>query len=258
MNIRQLFQASALSILVLSSSAIAQPQTSVNQADSLVAQWIAIEQQSNNLRGQWQENKRLLQQRLSLLQQEKKQLSALTIDHSHQGDEVTIARQELLTLQSSMESQQTTLENWLNIQFSHINNLQPQLPPPLATSWQNILDQVDNKDASKRLESLLSLYQSYHEFNGRVSTQQATIVDNDGQQKMVKQLFVGAARGWYLTLDGQQAVAGIPSASGWQWHHDKPIPAQQIKHALLMLEHKMEAQLITLPLSLNHAATQGQ
>ncbi len=258
MKIRQLYQACALSSLLLSNYAISQPQTSVSQADSLVAQWITIEQQSNTLRSQWRENKRLLEQRLFLLQSEKEQLSSLTISHSQQGDDVALAREKLLTLQSSMESQQAALGNWLTIQFSHISNIHRQLPPPLAISWQNTLDQLDSNDQSKRLQSLLNLYQSYDEFNSRVSSQQATIVDSQGQEKMVKQLFLGAARGWYLTLDGKQAVAGFPSVNGWQWQHDKPMPAQQIKHALLMLEHKMEAQLITLPLSLNNAVAGKQ
>jgi len=257
MNIRQFYQACALGTLLLINQANSQPKTPVAQADMLVAQWITIEQQNNALRSQWQENKRLLTQRLLLLQHEKDQLSSLTDSHAQQGDEVAIARQELLTLQSSMESHQVALDHWLTEQFVHITSLHPQLPPPLALSWSNILEPLDHSESSKRLDALLNLYQRYLEFNGRVSTRQATLVDAQGQEKMVKQLFLGAARGWYITLDGLHAVAGAPSPEGWQWQHDQPIPSHQLNQALLMLEHKMEARLITLPFSLSNTVTSG-
>jgi len=252
MNIRQLYQSCILGSLLLTSQAISQPKTPVEQADNLVAQWISIEQQNNQLRNRWQENKQLLQQRITLLQSEKEQLRSLTNSHVQKGDDVDVVRQELLTLQSSMESQQTRLDAWLKTQFSHVKNLHPQLPPPLADSWRNTLKGLDPSDASKRLETLFNLYQAYVEFNGRISTRQAKIIDQQGQPKMVNQLFLGAARGWYITLDGQRAIAGFPRADGWQWQHDNPVPSQQLSKALLMLEHKMEAQLVTFPFSLSH------
>jgi hypothetical protein len=157
-----------------------------------------------------------------------------------------------------MESKQSSLTTWLNNEYIHINNILPQLPPPLANSWQKTLNELDDKNLSKRLESLLSLYQSYHEFDQRVSTQQATIIDGNGQEKMVKQLFLGASRGWYLTLDGQTAIAGVPTPQGWQWQHQTPIPSKNIKDAFAMLEHKIEAKLTTLPMSLTIEMLQGQ
>ena len=126
----------------------------------------------------------------------------------------------------------------------------------MASSWQTTLNDLDKDNASKRLESLLSLYQSFDEFNQRVSTQQATITDESGQQKMVQQLYLGVARGWYLTLDGNKAVSGQPTSSGWQWLHQQPVDAKQVKDALAMLAHKQEAKLVTLPMTLSSSVEQ--
>ena len=54
-------------------------------------------------------------------------------------DEVTQQRQKLLTLQTSMEQTQVHLSSWLNKEFAQIRNIHPQLPPPLANSWQTTL-----------------------------------------------------------------------------------------------------------------------
>ena len=110
----------------------------------------------------------------------------------------------------------------------------------------------------KILESLLNLYQTFDEFNQRVSTQQDIIIDQHGQEKMVHQLYLGVARGWYVTLDGTAAYGGIPTANGWQWQYDIPVSPQIIKDALAMLAHKKEAHLITLPMSLTSLETVGQ
>lgn len=255
MNIRQIWCLSALCLL-LSANVFSQTKSVVSNAEHLVTQWIALEKQNTQLKSEWQDTQQLLKQRIALLKQEQKQLTALTSNHSHQMDEVTQQRQKLLTLQTSMEQTQAHLSSWLNKEYAQIRNIHPQLPPPLANSWQTTLSNLDKENVSKRLESLLSLYQSFDEFNQRVSTQQATITDENGQKKMVQQLFLGVARGWYLTLDGSKAVSGQPTASGWQWLHQRPVEAQQVKNALAMLAHKQEAKLVTLPMILSSSGEQ--
>jgi len=234
------------------------PKSYTKSADALVAQWVTLEKQNTQIKNQWQDTQRLLQQRIALLNQEKKQLKVLTTNNEQQVDEVDEARQKLLTLQSSMEVKQTQLSQWLNNQFSQIHNIHQQLPPPLAKSWQTTLNELHDTDISKRLESLLNLYQTFDEFNQRVSTQQDTIVDQHGQEKMVHQLYLGVSRGWYVTLDGSAAYSGIPTANGWQWQYEKPVSPKIIKDALAMLAHKKEAHLITLPMSLAPLETAGQ
>jgi len=262
MNILRIWCLYALSFLI-TSNAFSQnlktrSQSHVNNADSLVTQWVSLEKQNTHLKSQWQETKRLLQQRITILNQEKKQLTALTINSEQQVDEVSKARQKLLTLQTSMETKQADLSQWLKNQFAQVNNILQQLPPPLAKSWQTTLNELHETDISKRLESLLNLYQTFDEFNQRVSTQQDTIIDQNGQEKMVHQLYLGVARGWYVTLDGTAAYGGIPTPKGWQWQHDKPVSAQVVKDALAMLAHKKEAHLITLPMSLSSLESVGQ
>ncbi len=244
--------------LFISVNAFCQTALTVEQADNLVAQWVAIEKQNSHLKSQWQNTKHLLNQRISLLKQEEKQLSILTAEHKQQISGVDQARKKLLSLQTSMEIQQTRLTQWLTHEFGHINNILLQLPPPLTNSWQNILYDLDDKNLSKRLETLLSLYQKYHEFNTRVSTQQAAVIDENGQEKMVQLLFLGVARGWYLTLDGKTAIPGIPTANGWQWQYKTPVSATRLKNAFAMLAHKKEAALITLPMSLTATQLHGQ
>jgi len=253
MNIRQCWFVCTLSLLLCANAFSQTPTTNspVNSAEKLVTQWVNLEKQNTHIKSQWQDTKQLLGQRIALLKQEKKQLQALTTVHSKQADDVTQARQKLLTLQTSMETKQTALSQWLTNEFAQVNNIHGQLPPPLARSWQTTLDVLDDKDVSKRLESLLTLYQSFDEFNQRVSTLQGTIIDAKGQEKMVNLLFLGVARGWYLTLDGTRAVAGLPTVNGWQWQYDQPVSAQEVKDALAMLAHKKEAHLITLPMSLS-------
>lgn len=238
-----------LSIL-LSVSALANTKSPTQQADSLMTQWVAIEKQNAQLKVQWQENKGLLQQRLALLKQEQKQLQSLSGNHHKKVDDVAREREQLLTLQTSIETTQQQLSRWLDREFAQVNNIAGQLPPPLTKSWQETLATLDQKNISNRLETLLTLYQKFSEFNGRISTTQDSITDTNGQEKVVQQIYLGVARGWYLSLDGTTAIAGVPSAEGWVWQHNKPLDPQPLKDALAMIKHQQEARLVTLPLSL--------
>ena len=154
--------------LLISTTAFGKTNLTVNKADDFISQWVAIENQHSNLKKQWSDTKQLLNQRITLLTQEKKQLSALTSNNNKQVDEVTQARQKLLTLQTSIEAKQKLLTQWLADEFIQVNNTLAQLPPPLQKSWQSVLSEVDENNLSKQLESLLSLYQKYDEFNNRI------------------------------------------------------------------------------------------
>ena len=78
----------------------------------------------------------------------------------------------------------------------------------------------------------------------------------DGQEYVVKQIFLGLSHGWYVTADGSHAAAGTANPEGWQW---TPVTdGTQITRITAILERRMNPELITIPLKLNTLVDGGK
>lgn len=259
----------SLILLLLSFQGVS-AQGVVAESDDLVAKWINLEQQSNALNSHWIMNKPVLEQRVELLKREELQLkNLLSVDHSA-TTQVEAKRSELLTLQNNMESEQATLSQWVDAELSQVQRILEQLPPPLAKSWRAAIKEkkmnlqspdsmsvepanstVNSIDTtSSKLELLLSLYLQLNEFEQRVSSYETQIETLDGEVRLVKQLYLGISRGWYVTLDSLNVAEGVSTATGWRWQVNKSLTPDTIETALMMIAHKKEANFIELPFSL--------
>nr|WP_249118479.1 DUF3450 family protein [Pseudoalteromonas sp. NEC-BIFX-2020_015] len=242
---------------VYSMHGFAQQSSKAEQVDSLVERWLSTEQQQSALTNEWITQQPLLEQRLTLLKAEQKQLTQLLAQDSESGNEVDQARGELLALQNSMETDQAYLTGWLKTQFINVNDLIYRLPPPLEKSWREQLsvhDGTDNDQANKNLKSnsdrltlLLKLFDDLSQFDSRISSYQSAITLPNGEQKLVSQIYMGISLGWYISLDNTYAAQGFATDNGWRWQAiDDQQSVLQVKQMLAMLNQQKEAEFINL------------
>ena len=237
------------------SSNVTAAPNKVEQTDSLIQKWLAIEQQRNAMINDWHQQEPLLKQRLSLLKQEQAQLEKDLATTSDNDSEVEKKRAELLKSQNNMESGQALLENSLVDYFQVIAEIQPQLPPPLFNAWQKKLSSAEftTADTTKKLNTLLELLEQLNDFEQRISHAETalTLPTPQGEKEiMVQQLYIGLAQAWYVSLDGNLVGRGIPEANGWRWQADNSVDGETILNAIAMIERRSEAQFLQLPISL--------
>lgn len=242
-----------LSAVIAVSGSLPLNANPVAEADGLVQQWLNLSGQQSALKTYWHEQQPILQQRIALLKQEEAQLKTMLEQNKSKGSDVEQKRSELLALQTNMEKDQAQLKSWLAVQFSAVSNLRDRLPPPLAQQWQSMLQETDLTQASEgdKLALLLSLFNKLNEFDQRVAFVQSTIITPDQQEKLVKQLYLGIARGWYISLDGQEVFEGIATDQGWIWQENKALDPAKISSAIAMIEQQGEAAFVRLPMQIN-------
>jgi hypothetical protein len=228
--------------------AIAQAVSEVDQATS---QWLAIERQANELKRDWKQQSPLLNQRILLLNAEKKQLEQLLSKKNENGNDVDIKREELLTEQTRIEQEQENMTKALALVRYTNNNISQLLPPVLKTQWQN-QEAVDGEDNNtKYLQGALAQLTKLAEFNRRISTHESTIEVLDGQSILVQQLFLGASKAWFVTRDGQYAGWGEISDEGWEWNVDETVKSEDVKQAIAIFQKTQSADWVTLPIHLD-------
>lgn len=230
----------------------------VEQSDSLIKNWLSIEQQRNAMMNDWHQQKPLLEQRLLLLKQEQAQLEQDLSNASVNDTDVEKKRTQLLASQNSMEAAQNQLESSLVTYYQLISELQPLLPPPLNKAWQSKLAEAEfqNADSTIRLSTLLALLEQLNDYQLRISHVQSALVlpsSKGDKEVMVHQLYLGLSQAWYVSLDGSLVGRGQPTPSGWQWLADENVDGEVVLNAIAMMERKTEAAFLQLPITLSGA-----
>lgn len=229
----------------------------VREIDALTLQWTDLEHQRDLLEANWRTDRPVLEQQLSLLERETLELSDFLETTARQQDEVEQRRLELLEEQTRLEQEQAALERSLARAAQTLRSLRSQLPPPLFDAWADEVPRLDNPilTATEKLQLVLELLGQLDDFEQRVTLHETVMTMTDGRDYIVQQVYLGLSHGWYVTADGRFAASGIAGPDGWQWTAlDDGGPIAEI---VGILERRLDAELVSVPLRLNVPAGAG-
>ncbi len=202
------------------------------------------------LRADWRTQKPVLEQQLRLIERETAELTALLETTAAQRDEVEQRRLELLTEQTELEDESAALDASLAQASVILHSLQRDLPPPLSTAWvdeprpprqqRRDLDGAVSQ-AHRALGPARRLQSEDHAERSRHDT-------SDGQDHVVKQVYLGLSHGWYVTADQSFAAAGKPGPDGWLW---TPVTdAAPIANIVGILEQRLDPDFVSIAFEL--------
>lgn len=220
----------------------------------LAARWLAVEQQHQRLVGEWEREEPQLALRLELLEREREQLKTAIAGHAENTDSVEQAREELLRAQQRFEAEQARIARFSEDLKHRATALQPRLPPPLARAWQARLDELPEDDnPSTKLQCYLDLFSLLEDFQRVATATEGPITLPSGQTLHVRQLYLGAARAWYVSADGANRGTGYPGPGGWVWEADPALDPGLVATAIEMSDGRGGHQLLSLPVRLDTA-----
>ena len=226
----------------------------VEDIHQLTLQWTGLEHQKDLLRKNWRGDKPVLEQQLSLLERETRELNRFLKESAQEQDEVEQRRLELLEQQTRLEQEQAALERSLRQAAIRLKALHVQLPPPLKEGWEEELHRLEDPllTSSERLQLVLNLLSQLDDFQQKVTLNETIMTLANGQEYVVKQVFLGLSHGWYVTADQSYAAAGMANPDGWQW---APVTnGEPIAQIIAILERRVNPELISIPLQLNAQA----
>lgn len=224
------------------------------QVQDLVQQWTGLARQQQQLQAAWQQDEPVLRQQLLLLQREAAELESVVQTSTQQQDEVEQRRLDLLQEQTRFEQDQAGLERVLERTVLSLRGLHPRLPPPLHAAWQGELPRLDDArlSAGERLRIVLDLLRQLDSFEQKLTLHESVLPVAEGQDWLVQQVYLGLARGWYLSADGRFAGAGAATAEGWRW---QPLDdAAEVAVLLEVLQRRRSPALVDLGIRLAPAA----
>ncbi len=228
--------------------------SAVQQVDQLATQWTTLQRQQDVLLSSWRSEKPVLEQQLDLLERESKSLSEVFEQSSKQQGQVEQRRLELLQQQTTLEQEQAATAASLGRITAALHALHSQLPPPLVTAWDKELGKLDQpeRSASDKLQLALVLLGQLADFQQKVTVNETVMKLPDGQEHLVKQVYLGLGQGWYVSADLKHAAVGSPAVDGWHWTDTDEAAA--ITRVISIVERKQSPALVSLPARLSKAA----
>ncbi len=251
---KALAPAIVVSVLVTAFSSAGAADNPARQIDELTTQWTTLQHQQDVLTSNWRLEKPVLEQQLDLLERESKGLSEVFEQSSKQQGQVEQRRLELLQQQTQLEQEQAATQSSLGRITAALHGLYPQLPPPLVLAWNQTLPKLDEptRTASDKLQIALELLSKLSDFQQKLTLNETVMPLKDGQDYLVKQVYLGLSHGWYVTADLKHAAMGRADVNGWQWTDTDEAAA--IAHMIGILERKQSPELVSLPATLTKAA----
>jgi hypothetical protein len=229
----------------------------VSETHQLTLQWTRLEHQKDTLEANWRNYKPVLEQQLVLLEREIRDLGALLETSEQQQDAVEQKRLELLQEQTLLEQDQAQLERSLVQATIALHGMHPQLPPPLQSAWNAELSGLDDPLAttSEKLQLLLELLGMLDDFGQKISLHESVMTLADGQDYLVRQVYLGLSHGWYVTADQRFAASGRANPDAWLW--EPADDGQSIMEIIAILERRASPALVSIPLRLAASAVAG-
>jgi hypothetical protein len=121
----------------------------------------------------------------------------------------------------------------------------------LFDAWEQDLPRLDDVllTASEKLQVVLELLGELDDFQQKITVHETVMTLGDGQEYLVKQVYLGLSHGWYVTADQQYAAAGSATIDGWQW--TAVDEGSAISRIAAILERRENPVLVSIPVQLN-------
>ena len=239
---------------------------SYSYSESHMETWVKLESQRGLLNTQWEEQKFILHQKLSIFEHQLSEYQEIAKQRDQSKTDLDTKRLELTQRQSTLEQEQHRIKQAYQTSLSRIQIIQHRLPPPLQNRVESIKQQHTDGTTqlfSSKLESLISVLKDIYEFDEKISVVDSEIKIKSGELDASAiystQIYLGLAYAWFFTQDGSVYGYGKPTSQGWQWFSNtegniaaKNLPnTEKLRNIVKMIEDTDNAKLVSLPIKIS-------
>ena len=217
-NLNTLLSGLVVILLSLESNAADTQASAINKdIDKLTQTWLTTEQSTDKLVSDWQLEKQLINQRISILKQQNKQLNKTVNQTNNDADELTLRRQNLVAEQGKVEQLLADYKQVLP-KFTHaMQSKAAKVPEHLQQQLKDTLAKLSaSQPLTAQYQTLVDTLKQWHKNDQLLQVKQG-MIKVAGQDLMTEQVYLGNDQAWFSTPDNSRVGLGFATQSGWLW-----------------------------------------
>lgn len=215
--------------------------------------WVEAEQLISKERQDWELGKQILEERVSLVEREIKELGEKTAGARKKAEDAGSENGKLRAERDTLEQAGAFLaERVPTLERRVKGEVLPLLPDVLRQKVEPLVRRMPENPAESKL-TLLERYQNVvgilnevDKFNREVVVSRELRAVGDGKTAEVRTLYLGLGQAFYANPEKGVAGRGIPTEGGWKWE-DMQGAAGQIAEAIGISENEKVADFVPLP-----------
>lgn len=230
----------------------------VDDVRDTLKEWVKIEKTISQEQEDWKQEKNLLENVLSSLNQEERVLNNTIATAQQATNRADEERLELISRRDLYQRNSSRVTEQIQIFERQAIQLIPQLPLILRDELGIMVNRLYQAESgsysiSQRAQNLISILSAIQKFDSSISVSNEIRSLGNGDRIEVKVLYLGLSRAFYA--DENEKISGIGrpieggNEAGWQWI-EHPDLSEDINNAINIYENNGSLRLIQLPLSL--------
>lgn len=224
--------------------------------EALTAQWVTLRTELAAEARAWEEQRRHLDQELSLLTAEEQRLTESLATLRQEAALVNNQRADLIGERSALDLAATRLNPTLLAAEARLRAIHALLPPSLRPLVDDAFVRLPSSEtaartltAAQRLHYAAAFAEALAAVTRSVHVTREVLTDPQGNRREMEALFLGATQGYAVTADGRWAATGKPAAEGWLWT-PAPEAADAIRDAIGKTREGTATDTLRLPLQI--------
>ncbi len=232
------------------------PPGSVATLESLVMEWVKIQDAISSEEAQWEEERVLLNAELSLLAKERNRLTAIETDAAKKKEAEASAQAPLRRRQAELNRQREYVSRIAGLVETGLSSWSGRVPGALRMSMGDAFMRLPRSSAeaqrvslSKRVQLVFALFTQVEQLSRDIHVVREVVSVGADQRLEMDVLYIGLARGFAVALDDHLAVTGQSTEGGWTWTRADELAAD-IREAIKIAGREEVSRMVTLPLQM--------
>lgn len=219
-----------------------------------LSKWIETQQIISKERNDWAQGKEILQGRIELVGKEVSVLKERITQSESAVAESDKKKQELTAQNDALKTTAAQLNDAVAGMEGQIRKLAKQMPEPIATKLQPLLQRMPAEGApsrvstAERFQNVLGILNELNRANSEITVAYEIRTLADGTSSEVQVIYVGLAQAYYISPRGEAGI-GRPSEDGWKWA-PAPEAAASILLALEIIQGKHSPSFVPVPIDI--------
>lgn len=233
---------------------------SIDEFRNRVREWVELRKELAAEKREWEKQDDLLESEKTVLSKRKRSLEEEIAEEDAAVSELTEERRALKNKKQDLQALLSELSEVLADREDLLLQYRESLPEFLRrqlsedfTKLRSYAGSAEKENAvGDRLNLVLSIIREIQQAGNSIHCENVIVSTGSEKERELTALYIGLAKAFAVSSDGEFCAVGKPDESGWHWQR-APELASVVKRSIAIYRENADIDLVELPLEVEEA-----